>query len=108
MRAVLLLTAVSASTTPAPHVLLILIDDWGRANVGFHASNLDRAENETRTPNLDALAAEGILLERHYTFRFCSPTRSALHSGRNPIHVNVFNSDLAAHNKRGGGVCLGV
>ena len=24
--------------------------------------------------------------------RYCSPTRSALQSGRNPIHVNVLNS----------------
>ena len=32
------------------------------------------------------------------TFSFCSPSRSALHTGRNPIHVNVLNSDLAAVN----------
>lgn len=95
----LLLFAAAVCATTRPHVLVVLVDDWGHANVGFHASALDRASNETRTPSLDALAAEGILLERHYTFRFCSPTRSALHTGRNPIHVNVFNTDLAAHNR---------
>lgn len=97
-----LVAAAAVSATAAalsPHVLVILVDDWGHANVGFHASALDRANNETQTPNLDALAADGIILERHYTFRFCSPTRSALHTGRNPIHVNVFNSDLATVNK---------
>jgi arylsulfatase I/J len=47
---------------------------------------------------MDALVSEGILLDRHYVFSFCSPSRSALHTGRNPIHVNVLNSDLAAVN----------
>jgi arylsulfatase B len=47
---------------------------------------------------MDALVSEGILLDRHYVFSFCSPSRSALHTGRNPIHVNVLNSDLASVN----------
>ena len=33
----------------------------------------------------------GIELDRFYTFQFCSPARSAIQSGRNPIHVNVQN-----------------
>jgi len=45
-----------------------------------------------------ALAASGRLLDRHYVFRFCSPSRSALHTGRNPIHINVLNSPLASVN----------
>jgi arylsulfatase A-like enzyme len=28
----------------------------------------------------------------------CSPSRCALQSGRNPIHVNVLNNDIRAHN----------
>ena len=28
---------------------------------------------------------------QHYAYKFCSPTRSAIQSGRNPIHVNVQN-----------------
>ena len=53
--------------------------------------------HEDSTPNLDGLVAEGIELEQFYTIKYCSPTRSALQSGRNPIHVNVLNS-LASYN----------
>ena len=41
---------------------------------------------------------EGIELDRHYVFQFCSPTRSALQSGRNPIHVNTQNGAPQLHN----------
>jgi len=45
-----------------------------------------------------ALLKDGIELERNYAFKFCSPTRSAIQSGRNPIHVNVQNIDPLASN----------
>ena len=32
------------------------------------------------------------------TFKFCSPTRSSLQSGRNPIHVNVQNVNPTLYN----------
>jgi len=53
-----------------------------------------------RTPNIDALAASGITLDRFYAFQYCSPTRSALQTGRNPVHVNVLNSDPLQVNKK--------
>jgi len=42
---------------------------------------------------MDALVAEGIDLAHSYVFYCCSPTRSSLQSGRNPVHVNVLNAD---------------
>lgn len=42
---------------------------------------------------MDQLVADGIELDRFYVYKFCSPTRSAFQSGRNPIHVNVQNED---------------
>ena len=39
------------------------------------------------TPNMDALATTGVVLDRHYTYRWCAPTRSALMTGRLPYHV---------------------
>ena len=48
---------------------------------------------EVKTPVLDGLVADGIELAQFYSFKYCSPTRSALQSGRNPIHVNVQNMD---------------
>ena len=43
------------------------------------------------TPNIDALVQTGLELDRFYVHKICSPTRSALQSGRAPIHVNVQN-----------------
>lgn len=37
---------------------------------------------------MDALAKDGIMLERHYTAWSCGPSRSSLLSGRLPHHVN--------------------
>ena len=42
---------------------------------------------------MEGLIHEGILFDRHYVYKYCSPTRSALQSGRNPIHVNPLNQD---------------
>jgi arylsulfatase A-like enzyme len=63
--------------------------DVGWANVGW---NRKAPTKEVVTPVLDSLVAEGIELTQFYTFKYCSPTRSSLQSGRNPIHVNVLNS----------------
>lgn len=47
---------------------------------------------------MDNLAATGIVLDRHYAFRYCSPSRSSFNSGRNPIHVNTGNDGLTLVN----------
>ena len=64
-----------------PHIVLWVVDDLGWANVGYHNPE------HVHTPTTDALAEEGIVLDRHYTFRWCAPTRSALMTGRLPYHV---------------------
>jgi len=78
--------------TPAlgkqPHIVFILFDDYGWANAGWHRSP---PTPEVSTPHLNQLVAEGVELDRHYVYKFCSPTRSAVQSGRNPYHVNNLN-----------------
>ena len=49
---------------------------------------------------MDDLAANGVILDRHYVFRFCSPSRSSFQTGRNPIHVNTGNDYLTLVNKQ--------
>jgi arylsulfatase B len=80
-----------------PHIVIIIIDDWGWNNFGLHSKTQEN-KDEIQTPNLDSLANNGIILDRFYAFRFCSPSRSALLSGRNPIHVNILNSPLSVYN----------
>ncbi len=88
---------IGAAAPPLPNLVVVIIDDWGWNDVGWHAHNQSNAK-EIQTPNIDSLAASGIILDRFYVHQFCSPSRSALHTGRHPIHVNVLNSPLAAAN----------
>lgn len=65
-----------------PNILLIVSDDLGWGDVGYNGS-------EIRTPAIDALAAEGVRLERHYVYPVCSPTRAALLSGQSALAMGV-------------------
>ena len=86
----------AAVVAPKPHILMALIDDWGWANAGYHRSIGDP---EVQTPVIDELVADGIELNNHFAYKFCSPSRCALQSGRSPIHVNTENLGIGVHNK---------
>ena len=60
-----------------PNILLIVADDLGWKDVGYHGS-------EIQTPNIDELARTGVELDAHYVQPVCTPTRAALLSGRYP------------------------
>ena len=87
--------AAAASAPTRPNLIFVLLDDWGWANLGIH----NPGNKEIQTPYINSLINSSILLNRHYVFKYCSPSRCALQSGRNPIHVNVVNSPMAQHNE---------
>ena len=58
-----------------PNILLILADDLGWGDVGFHGSVI-------QTPRIDKLAEEGVQLDQHYVHPQCTPTRIGLLTGR--------------------------
>jgi arylsulfatase A-like enzyme len=66
----------------APNVLVVLIDD-----VGFGASTA--FGGPCRTPNAERLALQGLKYTRFHTTALCSPTRSALLTGRNHHAVGM-------------------
>lgn len=120
--------SATVAADPRPNIVMLLLDDWGWANLGVH----NPGNPEVVTPNIDALIAEGAAagaclpvsvgaslhvgfasLRRHSSgqalrvqgrsartmrstiyitprcvCQICSPSRCALQSGRNPIHVN--------------------
>lgn len=69
-----------------PNVILVMADDqgWGDTSYNGHP--------ELKTPQLDALAAAGLRLNRFYTAHFnCSPTRASVLTGRHPHRMGTFN-----------------
>ena len=72
--------ASNQSTPRRPNIVIILADDMGFADMGSFGS-------EIHTPNLDALAHEGVRFTNFYTHASCSPTRSMLFSGVD-THLN--------------------
>ena len=60
----------------APNVLFIVLDDTGYGQLGCYGSPID-------TPNLDALAENGLIYNNMHTTALCSPTRTCILTGRN-------------------------
>ncbi len=61
-----------------PNVVYILVDNWGWGDISIQGGTL-------KTPNIDQLASEGLRLTNFNVQNQCTPTRSALHTGRLPI-----------------------
>lgn len=64
------------------NVVVILADDLGWGDVGYHFSDV-------KTPNIDKLAQDGIILDRFYTAPVSSPTRAGLLTGRYPNRFGI-------------------
>ena len=77
------------SNRSPPHVVMVVADDLGWFNAGFTQQPLDRMplSSSTMAPRLKELAAGGAVLSRLYSFHYCSPARSAVLTGRLPVHV---------------------
>jgi arylsulfatase A-like enzyme len=74
------------SPIPArPNIVLILADDLGWSDVGYHGS-------EIQTPNIDGLAAKGVRFTNLYAYPLCTPTRAGLMTGRSPARYGLIYS----------------
>ncbi|XP_022083579.1 arylsulfatase I-like [Acanthaster planci] len=92
----LLIINVCFAQPAHPHIILIVADDLGWDDVSFHGST------EIPTPNIDKLARDGVILHNYYVMPLCTPTRSALMTGRHPIHLGL------QHNTIGGAQPYGL
>ncbi|KAF6288102.1 galactosamine (N-acetyl)-6-sulfatase [Rhinolophus ferrumequinum] len=95
-RLLLVLSAVGLGATGVPqppNILLLLMDDMGWGDLGVYG------EPSRETPNLDRMAAEGMLFPNFYTANpLCSPSRAALLTGRLPIRNGFYTTNGQARN----------
>ena len=89
-----------------PNIIFVLVDDmgWGDLNCNWNYAekfkNRSR-ENRFKTPTLDKMASEGILLARHYTAcPVSAPARASLMTGMHQGHTrqvrdNTFDTPIA-------------
>jgi len=81
----LLAELVGVATAPPPNVVLLMGDDHGWEETGYHG------HLHVRTPVLDEMAASGLRFERfHAAHPSCSPTRASFLTGRHPNRMGTF------------------
>lgn len=73
---------VNADNRKNPNIVVVLADDLGWGDVGYHGSNI-------QTPNLDALAESALQLNRFYVAPVSTPTRAGFLTGRYPNRMGV-------------------
>lgn len=83
------------TTDTRPNILLIVADDLGYSDVGVYGS-------EIATPNIDALAGEGVMFTQFHVWPNCGPTRGAMMTGVDPHRAGMAsNHGGAAENQKG-------
>ncbi|MEO8772925.1 MAG: arylsulfatase [Gelidibacter sp.] len=77
-----------AQTNQKPNIIYILADDLGYGDLGAYG------QTKIETPNIDALAKEGILFTQHYAGSpVCAPTRASLLTGLHGGHASIRGND---------------
>ena len=82
-----------------PNVVILLADDLGWADVGYHGGQIDGGQIDT--PNIDRLARDGVRLENFHVCPLCSPTRAGLMTGRWPIRFGMGEAVITPWRKYG-------
>ncbi|MEM6691396.1 MAG: arylsulfatase, partial [Planctomycetota bacterium] len=85
--------ASTVSASP-PNIVHIIVDDLGWNDVGFHGS-------EIKTPAIDRLAAESVVLDRFYVTPICSPTRAGVLTGRYPFRFGIWDGVVTPTKRHG-------
>jgi arylsulfatase A len=79
-----LATCLQAAQSPSPNVILIVLDDFGWADLQCYGSTF------YRTPNLDRLATQGMRFTDAYAAcPVCSPTRASILTGQYPARLQL-------------------
>lgn len=92
----LLLFTLPVFATDRPNIVVILVDDMGFSDIGCYGG-------EIPTPNLDALAKNGLRFSQFYNTGRCCPTRASLLTGLYPHQAGMghMTQDLGLPGYRG-------
>ena len=85
---VVLSTSLWAQNNNKPNIILIMADDLGYGDVGYHNPII-------KTPSIDKMAKEGVQFNRFYvSVPVCSPTRGSILTGRNPYRYGIYSANV--------------
>jgi len=83
---VLMILPAAGAAREKPNVVLVMTDDQGYGDIGAHGNTM------IRTPNLDRLYRQSVRFTDFHVDPTCSPTRSALMSGRYSTRTGVWHT----------------
>ena len=75
--------SANSSKPNRPNIVYILADDLGYGELGAYG------QQKIETPNIDALAKNGMMFSQHYAFPVCAPSRYLLLTGKNSGHAYI-------------------
>ena len=85
-----------AAAAGKPNVIVVLVDDMGYGDIAAHGNPV------IHTPNIDRLHSESARLTDFHVDPTCSPTRSALMTGKYSHHVKVWHTIAGGNHLRAG------
>jgi arylsulfatase A-like enzyme len=71
----------------APHIIFVLVDDWGWNDVGWRSTYMGWT-----TPNIDRIAAEGVKFNNYFSHFSCMPSRGAFLTGRYAMRLGLWQA----------------
>ena len=74
---------IAQETNRRPNVVLIMTDDQGYGDLGFHGNR------KIDTPVLDRLASQSVRFDRFFVCPYCTQTRAAVMTGRYPLRTGA-------------------
>ena len=86
------LAALEKKTGKKPNIVWLLVDDMGFGDPGCYGGGKAIGAD---TPHMDRLATEGLRLTSCYSQNTCTPTRSAMLTGRLPVRTGLTRPILA-------------
>ncbi len=79
-------TAISKTSEKKPNIILILTDDQGYGDIGYHGNPI------LNTPHLDQFAKESLELTNFHVGTTCAPTRAGIMTARNANRNNAWHT----------------